>query len=85
MTDTPAESAEDPRTPEVYAAAIRSGDDPLVILRLAIAEALTARNAEWREAVTETFGPLAMEMVMAGTAANSGALRALLTEGKPGK
>jgi hypothetical protein len=104
MTDTPAESAEAPRTPEEIArdAAMLAeaesiacaedwdcnGDKIRAIATLVrdyARAALAARDAEWVEAVTKTFGRLAMEMVMAGTAANSGALRALLSEGKPGQ
>lgn len=92
MTDTPAESAEDPRTPEprfsvtTYAAAIRGGDDVEAILRVAIRyavrAALAALNAQWKEALLQYEGCAFWIAAEQHSCPKCAALRALLSGGR---
>jgi hypothetical protein len=132
MTDTPAESAEDPRTPQTtdddlrkgeagesaFAAAIREGHIPCGLIGLAspsassrqyaetayiramakftsnagidaieeqIRAALAALNAQWKEALLQYEGCAFWIAAEQHSCAKCAPLRALLSEGKPGK
>jgi hypothetical protein len=91
MTDTPAESAEAPRTPEEEAAhlcgRVLCGDDEedVPAIARAIRIALAALNAQWKQALLQYEGCAYWIAAEQHSCAKCAPLRALLSEGKPGQ